>query len=92
MLVQGVEQLYQFVKKNGWNQISEVIEQPWGGKTCSVTTIDGSILTFSNKINVFIMEHVRFLGVLFSCLHTKSFWEPYCYKVAYKKTKEFYKC
>ncbi len=46
MLVQGVEQLYQYVKKNGWNQITEVIEQPWGGKTCSVTTIDGSVLTF----------------------------------------------
>lgn len=46
MLVQGVEQLYRFVKKNGWNHITEVQEQPWGGKTCSVTTIDGSILTF----------------------------------------------
>ena len=46
MLVQGVEQLYSFVKRNGWNQITEVEEQPWGGKTCSVTTIDGSILTF----------------------------------------------
>lgn len=46
MLVQGVEQLYRFVKKNGWNQITEVKEQPWGGKTCSVTTVDGSILTF----------------------------------------------
>lgn len=46
MLVQGVEQLYQFVKKNGWNQITEIKVEPWGGKTCSVTTIDGSILTF----------------------------------------------
>lgn len=46
MLVQGVEQLYAFVKSRGWNEISEVIVQPWGGKTCSVTTIDGSILTF----------------------------------------------
>jgi AraC family transcriptional regulator len=46
MLVQGLEQLYQFVKKNGWNQITEVMEQPWDGKTCSVTTIDGSVLTF----------------------------------------------
>jgi len=46
MLVQGIDQLYQFVKKNGWNQITEVKEQPWGGKTCSVTTTDGSILTF----------------------------------------------
>lgn len=46
MLVQGVDQLYTFVKSRGWNEISEVIAQPWGGKTCSVTTIDGSILTF----------------------------------------------
>jgi AraC family transcriptional regulator len=46
MLVQGVEQLYHFVRKNGWNEITEVKEQPWGGKTCSVTTIDGSVLTF----------------------------------------------
>lgn len=46
MLVQGIEQLYQFVKKKGWNQITEIKEEPWGGKTCSVTTIDGSILTF----------------------------------------------
>ena len=46
MLVQGIEQLYGFVRRNGWNQITEVKEQPWGGKTCSITTIDGSILTF----------------------------------------------
>lgn len=46
MLVQGVEQLYAFVKSRGWNEISDVEVQPWGGKTCSVTTIDGSILTF----------------------------------------------
>lgn len=35
-----------FVKSRGWNEISDVEVQPWGGKTCSVTTIDGSILTF----------------------------------------------
>ncbi len=46
MLVQGVEQLYNYVKKNGWNQISEVKLEPWGGKTCSVITIDGSVLSF----------------------------------------------
>jgi len=41
-----IEQLYQFDKKNSWNQITEVKEQPWGGKTYSVTTIDEGILTF----------------------------------------------
>lgn len=46
MLVQGIGQLYSFVKQNGWNQISEVITEPWGGKTCKVTTIDGSVLSF----------------------------------------------
>jgi AraC family transcriptional regulator len=46
MLVQGVEKLYEFVKNNGWNQITEVISEPWGGKTCEVTTIDGSVLKF----------------------------------------------
>lgn len=46
MLVQGVEQLHAFVRSRGWNEISDIETQPWGGKTCSVTTIDGSILTF----------------------------------------------
>jgi AraC family transcriptional regulator len=46
MLVQGIEQLYSFVKKSGWNQITEVTAEPWGGKTCQVTTIDGSVLKF----------------------------------------------
>lgn len=46
MLVQGIEQLYAFVKKSGWNQITDIIAEPWGGKTCEVTTIDGSVLKF----------------------------------------------
>ncbi len=46
MLVQGIDQLYEFVKKNGWEQITEVQLQPWGSKTCDVTTIDGSVLRF----------------------------------------------
>ncbi len=46
MLVQGVEQLHSYVKGRGWNQISEVVQESWGGKTCEVTTIDGSILRF----------------------------------------------
>lgn len=46
MLVQGIEQLHAFVKKQGWNEISDINVQSWGGKTCSITTIDGSILTF----------------------------------------------
>lgn len=46
MLVQGVEQLYRYAKSHGWNDISEVVTEPWGAKTCEITTIDGSILKF----------------------------------------------
>lgn len=46
MMVSGIEKLYEFVKKSGWYDISEVEKQSWGGKTCSVTTADGSTLTF----------------------------------------------
>lgn len=46
MLVQGIEELYDFVKQNGWAQITEVQRQPWGSKTCDVTTIDGCTLRF----------------------------------------------
>jgi AraC family transcriptional regulator len=46
MLVQGLEQLYAFVKRSGWDNIKEIVTEPWGGKSCEVTTIDGSILKF----------------------------------------------
>lgn len=46
MLVEGVEQLYRYVKNQGWNDITEVVTEPWGSKSCQVTTIDGSILKF----------------------------------------------
>jgi AraC family transcriptional regulator len=46
MLVQGIEQLYSFAKRNGWEKVTKVVAEPWGGKTCEVTTIDGSILKF----------------------------------------------
>ncbi len=50
MLVQGIENLYTFVKKNGWNHVTEIVSEPWGGKTCEVVTIDGSILKFFEPI------------------------------------------
>lgn len=40
--VDNVENLRNYVLKNGWTQISEITVQPWGGKECSLTTIDGS--------------------------------------------------
>lgn len=46
MLVQGLDELYTYVKSQGWNEITPVITEPWGSKTCMVTTIDGSILKF----------------------------------------------
>lgn len=46
MRVEGIEQLYSYVKKNGWEQITEIKTQPWGGKECDVTTVDGSIMRF----------------------------------------------
>jgi AraC family transcriptional regulator len=45
--VQNIDELYAFVKKNGWDQITEVSPpQPWGARICFVTTIDGSVLQF----------------------------------------------
>jgi AraC family transcriptional regulator len=46
MLVQGVDQLYAFVISKGWSLVTEVTTELWGGRTCEVTTIDGSILKF----------------------------------------------
>ena len=44
MQVQEIEKMYEYVTSNGWDQITEVKTQPWGGKTCSLTTIDGYII------------------------------------------------
>ncbi len=44
ILVNNVEALYSFVKKNGWKHITDIEKQHWGGKVSSITTIDGSIL------------------------------------------------
>lgn len=44
--VEGVEKLHDYIVANGWSQIDDVITEPWGTKTCEVTTIDGSKLKF----------------------------------------------
>ncbi len=44
MQVKGVDEMYHYVTANGWDQISEVKAQPWGGKTCNLTTIDGYMI------------------------------------------------
>lgn len=46
MMVQGLQELHQLVKDNGWGQISDIEPQPWGANECRVTTIDGSVLRF----------------------------------------------
>lgn len=33
--------LANYIQSKGWNDITEIIVQPWGGKTFSLTTIDG---------------------------------------------------
>lgn len=44
MQVKGIEKMYHYITSNGWDKISEIVTQPWGGKTCSLTTIDGYII------------------------------------------------
>lgn len=44
MNVQGIEQMYQYIASKGWTNITEIKTQSWGGKTFSLTTIDGCII------------------------------------------------
>lgn len=41
MQVHGIDGLYKYVTGRGWKDITPVEVQPWGGKVCLVTTIDG---------------------------------------------------
>ena len=44
MQVKEIEKMYDYIISNGWDKITKVEVQPWGGKTCSLTTIDGYII------------------------------------------------
>lgn len=44
MQVQNIEKMYEYIRANGWEQITEIYLQPWGGKTCTLTTVDGYII------------------------------------------------
>ena len=44
MQVSDIQKMYDYIISNGWDKITEVVIQPWGGKTCSLTTIDGYII------------------------------------------------
>lgn len=46
MSVQGIDNLYNHIKERGWNDISQIVDEPWGARSCTVKTIDGSILKF----------------------------------------------
>lgn len=41
MQVTDIQQMHDYVTAHGWSQVTDIITQPWGGKTCSLTTIDG---------------------------------------------------
>lgn len=44
MQVKEIEKMHEYITSKGWDKITEIVTQPWGGKTCSVTTIDGYII------------------------------------------------
>jgi AraC family transcriptional regulator len=44
--VQGIEALYKYVIEKNWREISEVQEQSWGAKTCTLGTPEGYSLHF----------------------------------------------
>lgn len=44
MQVQSIDGMYQYVTGRGWKDITPVEAQPWGGRVCRVTTIDGYVI------------------------------------------------
>ena len=44
MHVERIENFYNYVVSQKWEQIAKIEVQPWGAKTCTITTIDGSII------------------------------------------------
>jgi len=46
ILVDSIKKFHAFVKGNGWEEITEIIHQPWGAQLCCITTIDGTLLNF----------------------------------------------
>lgn len=44
MQVKRIEKMHEYITSKGWDKITEIVTQPWGGKTCSVTTVDGYII------------------------------------------------
>lgn len=46
IMVQGLDRFHEFVKANGWEQITDIEPQHWGARECRVTTPDGCVLRF----------------------------------------------
>ena len=44
MKVQNIEKMHEYILASGWEQVTDVYLQPWGGKTCTLTTTDGYIM------------------------------------------------
>ncbi len=50
LCIKGIDAFYQYVRAHGWDEITEITEEPWGARVCCVTTIDGSVLRFFETI------------------------------------------
>jgi len=46
MKVQDIEALHKYIVDKGWNDITDIQEQPWGAKMCKVNTPDEYVLQF----------------------------------------------
>lgn len=44
MKVNNIEKMHDYIVNQGWDKITKVEIQPWGGKTCSLITIDGYVI------------------------------------------------
>jgi AraC family transcriptional regulator len=50
LMIEGLDAFHKLVKKNGWNQITDISPQSWGARECKVTTPDGSVLRFFESV------------------------------------------
>lgn len=46
--VDNVDNVHDYILQNGWHMITDIVNQPWGARECSVTTPDGGRITFSS--------------------------------------------
>ena len=59
MQVKGIEKMHDYIISKGWDKITEIITQPWGGKTCSLTTIDGYIINIFEWYKFQVLQEIR---------------------------------